>query len=75
MENYDNIFDGVSLRKATPRMIEFAQAIAEKLYLPEPDYDSFDETSEFIDYWEQDYYAATQLELASDDWGWHEGDY
>jgi len=41
---------------ATMKMIEFAQAIAEKLHIDEPDYDDFDETSEFIDEYKDEYY-------------------
>lgn len=43
---------------ATYKMIEFAEKIAEELDLPEPDYEDFDETSEFIFVNKEDYFES-----------------
>lgn len=43
---------------ATIRMIQFAQAIAERLGIEEPDYDNFQETSDFIDEYKDEYYNS-----------------
>lgn len=40
----------------TEKMIDFAEAIAEELHLPEPDYNSYDEVSAFIANNKDDYY-------------------
>lgn len=42
----------------TPRMRDFAKAIAEELGLEEPDYDNFREVSDFIDEHKQEYYDS-----------------
>ncbi len=43
---------------ATQKMIDFAERIAEELGLDEPDYDDFEETSEFISEWKDDYWES-----------------
>ena len=43
---------------ATDRMVEFAEAIAEELDLEEPDYDDFEETSEFISEYKDEFYRS-----------------
>ena len=52
---------GKIMGKATPKMIHFAKRIAEELDLPEPNYNDFDDTSEFISEWKNDYYISKDL--------------
>lgn len=47
--------------KATPRMIEFAKAIASRLDLDEPDYNDFDEVHDFIEENKDDYYEDRRM--------------
>ena len=47
--------------KATYKMIDFAEAIAEELNLPEPDFDKYDEVAEFIDEHKYEYYDSKKL--------------
>ena len=42
--------------KATARMIEYAEAIAEYLGIDPPDFDDFEETRDFIDDNKDDYW-------------------
>lgn len=44
--------------RATDKMVAFAEKIADELNLDEPNYDDFDETSEFIDDNKDDYWAS-----------------
>ena len=48
------------MEKATAKMIEFAKKIAERLHIEEeePDYNDYDETSEFIDEYKDEYYNS-----------------
>lgn len=45
------------VNKTTPAMIDFAQAIAEKLEVPEPDYMSYESTGDFITRYRNDFEA------------------
>ena len=44
------------MKQPTEKMIEFAESIAETLYIPEPDYDDYEEVSAFISKNKDDYY-------------------
>jgi hypothetical protein len=48
--------------KATKRMIEFATDIADELGLDYPDFDDFEETSDFISDNKEEYYQAVNDE-------------
>ena len=47
--------------RATQKMIEFASAIAEELGLDMPDEDNFNEVSEFIQIYQDDYYESKRF--------------
>ena len=44
------------MKQPTDKMIKFAESIAETLYIPEPDYDDYEEVSAFITKNKDDYY-------------------
>lgn len=47
--------------KATQRMREFAEQIAAYLGIPEPDFNDFDATSEFIDDNKSEYFEERRM--------------
>jgi hypothetical protein len=46
--------------KATEKMREFAEKIAEALHIDEPDYNDFGEVSEFIDEYKDEFYNSRE---------------
>ena len=72
MEDYSDVFTGVETRKATQKMIDCATEIVDTLDVDPPDYNSFSETSSFIDEYVMDYY---DVQWAAEPDRWHDGDY
>lgn len=58
-------------KPATGKMVEFAERIADVLGLSYPDFENFDETSEFIEDNKQDYFDMVNDELR--DWREYDG--
>ena len=46
------------MSKPTQKMIDFAVKIADRLDIPEPNMNSFDDVAEFIDEFKQDYFES-----------------